>query len=82
MQDKFSLKGKVAIITGGNGGIGKGIADALASAGSDIVIAARNKAKTAEAVKDIRKEFGVQVLGLTMDVGQEASYSGGSEEGD
>ena len=77
MQDKFSLKGKVAIITGGNGGIGKGIADALASAGSDIVIAARNEAKTAEAVKDIKEEFGVQVLGLTMDVGQEASIQEG-----
>jgi len=77
MQDMFNLKGKVAMITGGNGGIGKGIADALASAGSDIVIAARNEAKTAEAVKDIKDRFGVGVLGLKMDVSQEASVQEG-----
>ena len=77
MQDMFNLKGKVAMVTGGNGGIGKGIADALASAGSDIVIAARNEAKTAEAVKDIKDRFGVGVLGLKMDVSEERSVQEG-----
>lgn len=77
MEDLFSLKGKSAVVTGGNGGIGKGIADALASAGSDIVIAARNEAKTAEAVQDIKEKFGVRVLGLKVDVSQEASIQAG-----
>jgi len=77
MEDLFRLRGKVALVTGGNGGIGKGIADALASAGSDIVVAARNEARTAGAVKDIRKKFGVRALGVTMDVGQEASIQAG-----
>lgn len=77
MKDLFSLRGKVAIVTGGNGGIGKGIADALASSGSDIVIAARNEAKTAEAVRDIKEKFGVRVLGLKVDVNQEASVQTG-----
>ena len=71
MEQLFSLRGKVAIVTGGNSGIGKGIACGFASAGSDIVIAARNQAKTAEATREISEEFGVQVLGVQVDVRQE-----------
>jgi 2-deoxy-D-gluconate 3-dehydrogenase len=80
MQEKFNLKGKVAIVTGGNGGIGKGIADGLASAGSDIVVAARNESKTAEAVKDIKKKFGVKAIGVTMDVSREDSIQAGVKQ--
>jgi len=64
----FDLKEKVAIITGGNGGIGFGIARGLASVGCDIVIAARNPAKTAEAAEGIRGDYGVRVLELELDV--------------
>ncbi|MCK4722211.1 MAG: SDR family NAD(P)-dependent oxidoreductase, partial [Dehalococcoidia bacterium] len=73
MEDMFNLHGKVAIVTGGNVGIGKGIADALASKGSDIVVAARNEVKTAEAVRDIEEKFGVRVWGAKVDVRQEES---------
>lgn len=71
MEGLFSLKGKVAIVTGGNGGIGKGIVRGFASMGSDIVIAARNKEKTDKTVMEIEKEFGVRVLGLQVDVREE-----------
>jgi len=71
MKTSFSLQGKVAIVTGGNGGIGKGIARGFASVGSDIVIAARNQAKTDEAAREIQEEFGVRVLGVQVDVRQE-----------
>lgn len=67
-NDLFSLKEKVAIITGGNGGIGRGIAGALAAAGSDVVVVARNEAKITETVKAIQKAFKRRVLGLCCDV--------------
>jgi 2-deoxy-D-gluconate 3-dehydrogenase len=71
LKGLFSLEGKVAIVTGGNGGIGKGIARGLAGAGADIVIAARNEAKTSAAVREIKEEFAVKVLGVKADVRQE-----------
>ena len=80
MEDLFSLKGKVVIVTGGNGGIGKGIAEGLASAGSDIVVAARNEAKTTDAVKDIKEKYGVRVLGVKVDVSQEESIQAGVKQ--
>ena len=64
----FELKGKIAIVAGGNGGIGLGIARGLASVGCDIVIAARNPAKTARAAEAIRNDYGVRVLELEVDV--------------
>jgi 2-dehydro-3-deoxy-D-gluconate 5-dehydrogenase len=64
----FRLDNKVAIVTGGNGGIGKGIARGLAGAGATVVIGARNKAKTDEAVAEIERDFGVKALGLTADM--------------
>ena len=50
----FDLKGKVAIVTGGNGGIGLGMATGLAEAGADIVLAARNPEKAAIACATLR----------------------------
>jgi 2-deoxy-D-gluconate 3-dehydrogenase len=71
MKDLFGLKDKVAVVTGGNGGIGKAIARGLAGMGANIVIAARNEAKTKEAVTEIHKEFGTQVIGVKVDIRQE-----------
>lgn len=70
MKELFSLKGEVAIVTGGNGGIGKAIALGFAAMGANVVIAARNEAKTDEAVRGIKEEFGTQVLGVKVDVRQ------------
>ena len=64
----FSLKGKVAIVTGGNGGIGKGITEGLAAAGSDVVVVARNQQKIQETVQEIERHFKTRVLGLSCDV--------------
>ena len=58
----FNLKGKVAVITGGNGGIGLGMAEGIASLGADIVIAGRDADKAATALAalralDVKAEF-------------------------
>ena len=49
----FDLSGKVAIVTGGNGGIGLGMAKGLAGAGATVVIAGRNATKGAAAARDV-----------------------------
>ena len=71
-QELFRLDGKVAIVTGGNGGIGRGIARGLAGAGASIAIAARNKAKTDEAVAEVKKDFGVEAVGFSIDMRKSA----------
>jgi 2-deoxy-D-gluconate 3-dehydrogenase len=63
----FDLAGKVAIVTGGNGGIGRGIAVGLAQAGANIVIAARNKEKTRKVIEEIRG-LNRQCLGIQCNV--------------
>ena len=67
---QFDLTSKVAVVTGGNGGIGLGIAMGLAGAGANIVVAARSVEKTAQALEDIRA-LGVEAYGITVDVTQE-----------
>jgi len=49
----FDLAGKVAIVTGGNGGIGLGMARGLAAAGAKVVVAGRNAQKSAAAAKEL-----------------------------
>ena len=68
LDDLFNLAGKVAIVTGGNGGIGKAIARGLAGAGADIVIAGRKQAKTADTVAGLSEEFGRRVIGIDVDL--------------
>ena len=67
----FDLTGRVAIVTGGNGGLGLGMARGLASAGANIVVAARNAEKNADAVAEL-ETLGVQATGMVIDVTDEA----------
>ena len=66
----FDLSGKAAVVTGGNGGIGLGIAVGLAEAGADVLVAARNEQKTAAAVKRL-EGLGVRAIGTTTNVQNE-----------
>ncbi len=74
LNGMFDLSDKVAIVTGGNGGIGLGIARGLAKAGASIVVAARNAEKTAGAVSGLTA-LGSPVLGVTTDVNDEESVT-------
>jgi 2-deoxy-D-gluconate 3-dehydrogenase len=67
----FDLNGKVAIVTGGNGGIGFGMARGLATAGARVVVAARNPEKSAEAVQALGRE----AVAIGVDVADEASVN-------
>jgi 2-deoxy-D-gluconate 3-dehydrogenase len=78
-MDLFDLHGKVAIVTGGNGGIGLGIARGLAEAGANIVVAARNRDKTSKAVEEINA-LGVRAIGLQTDVTDSAQVTRMVEE--
>jgi 2-dehydro-3-deoxy-D-gluconate 5-dehydrogenase len=63
----FDLTGRVAVVTGGNGGIGLGMAKGLAQAGTSVVIAARNAEKSAGAVAEL-EGFGVTSAFVALDV--------------
>ncbi|MGE0714103.1 MAG: glucose 1-dehydrogenase [Alphaproteobacteria bacterium] len=68
----FDLKGRVAVVTGGNGGIGLGMAKGLAGAGADVVVAARNAEKNAAAVAAL-SALGVRASAIAVDVCKEDS---------
>jgi 2-deoxy-D-gluconate 3-dehydrogenase len=57
-MSRFSLNGRVAIVTGGNGGIGLGMAKGLAAAGAAILIVGRNAEKNAAALAEIHAAGG------------------------
>ena len=74
MKNLFDLTGKVAIVTGGNGGIGRAIALGLAQHGADIVVAARNEQKTEAVVAEV-EAMGRRCVGVRCDVLQHADIT-------
>ena len=72
MISMFNLEGRVAIVTGGNGGIGLGMAEGLAKAGAKIALVGRNSEKNAQAVSILEK-LGVEVLPIEKDITEPTS---------
>jgi 2-dehydro-3-deoxy-D-gluconate 5-dehydrogenase len=70
----FDLTGKVAIVTGGNGGIGLGMARGLADAGASIAVVGRNEAKSQAAVTDLEAR-GVKAIAVATDVTDKAAVA-------
>lgn len=68
----FDLKGRVALVTGGNGGIGLGMARGLAQAGANIVVAGR-KAEKSKAAADELAKLGVKTAVVEVEIANEAS---------
>jgi NAD(P)-dependent dehydrogenase (short-subunit alcohol dehydrogenase family) len=74
MATPFDLTGHVALVTGGNSGIGLGMARALAGAGADVAIWGTNEAKNAAAATEL-ETLGTKVVALRCDVGDEAEVT-------
>ena len=70
----FDLSGKAAIVTGGNGGIGRGIALGLAAAGANVCIAGRNEEKNERVQREI-DELGARAISSHCDVNVEADIA-------
>ena len=71
----FRLDGRVALVTGGTRGLGRSIAEALASAGADVVVCSRKGAEAADVARQIAAAEGRRALGLACDVTQEAQVT-------
>jgi 2-deoxy-D-gluconate 3-dehydrogenase len=63
----FDLSGEIAVVTGGNGGIGRGIALGLAEAGAAVAILARNQEKNSTVLDELKK-LGVPAIAVQLDV--------------
>src|ERR1700754_2256816 len=70
----FDLSGKVAVVTGGNGGIGLGMARGLANAGAGIAVVGRNEAKSKAAAAEL-SACGVRTIAVTADVTDKAAVA-------
>jgi NAD(P)-dependent dehydrogenase (short-subunit alcohol dehydrogenase family) len=79
MYKPFDLTGKVALITGGNSGIGLGLARAIAEAGADVAIWGTSAAKNGAAKRDLSAS-GRKILALECDVSDEAAVEGAFAE--
>ena len=67
----FDMTGQTAIVTGGSKGLGKAIAEGLASAGANIALISRNQSEAESAAKEIADTYQTQTLGLEVDVTQQ-----------
>jgi 2-dehydro-3-deoxy-D-gluconate 5-dehydrogenase len=70
----FDLSGKVALVTGGNGGIGLGMARGLAEAGAAVAVVGRNEAKSLAAVSELEKS-GSKAISVVADVTDKAAVA-------
>ncbi|SVB56723.1 uncharacterized protein METZ01_LOCUS209577, partial [marine metagenome] len=71
---EFLLDKKIALITGGNGGIGFGIAEGLSKNGATVIIAGRNQSKNDIALKELRK-LNKKNDSITLDVNNQSSIT-------
>jgi NAD(P)-dependent dehydrogenase (short-subunit alcohol dehydrogenase family) len=78
-DDMGKLDGQVAVVTGGNGGIGLGFAEGIAGSGADVAVWARNATKSADAVARLAS-MGVEAIAVRCDVADEESVAAARAE--
>ena len=79
-MDLFDLTGRVAVITGGNGGLGLGMARGLAKSGASVAIWARNEAKNAAALAELSELGTGDMIALACDVADDAQVEAAMSE--
>jgi len=79
MEGAFSVKGKNVVVTGGNRGIGKGIATAFAQSGANVAILCRNYESGCSAAKEL-EQYGTRVTCFQVDISDIASVKKACEE--
>lgn len=75
MKDMFRLDGKVAVVTGGAGGIGEALAMGLGVQGASVVVASRNQAAIGKVAADITEKTGIAAAAVAVDVTDESSVA-------
>lgn len=79
LSELFSLEGRVALVTGGSSGIGKGIAEALARAGASVVVVARREAELAATVAELT-DRGCRAAWVAGDLGTREGVRAAADE--
>ena len=71
--DLFKLNGQTALVVGGNRGLGLAMAQGLAEAGANVVIAARDEATNQQSEESLKSLYGIECLSTCCDVTDEKS---------
>src|ERR1700691_6659595 len=80
-KNPFDLTGRVALITGGNGGLGRSMALGFAKAGASVAIFGRNEAKNAAVLAELRA-VGGRALALRVDMTNDAERAAAFAQGE